>query len=377
MANPNHIGCHTMGESEPSFRGTQALEQELLEMCAVGLLQAEPGSTDGYVASGGTESNIQALWTFRNFYRNKAGTSVAVGLLCSEDSHYSFDKAANLLDLNIRKIPISNETPSRRAMSAAAVHNTTGQLLDDGIRHVTAALNMGTTMFGSVDHPEELIEPFLAACRERNLRVAAPVGEASEQEADVWLHIHVDAAFGGFIYPLAPCHNPLTFADPRITSFTLDGHKMLQAPYGTGIHLIRKGYIDYTCSASATYVPGLDTTLCGSRSGANAVAVWMILVAHGYAGGREFVGALLDRTTRFTEKLEDLGVRYFREVGMNVVAIAREQPFGDFPSELAHAYMLVPDIHDGTPDWWKIVVMDHVDEPALADFIAALAKHIQ
>ena len=71
MANPNHIGCHTLGASEPHFRGTQALEREVVAICAEGLLGAEPDRVDGYVASGGTESNIQALWTFRNALRRR------------------------------------------------------------------------------------------------------------------------------------------------------------------------------------------------------------------------------------------------------------------------------------------------------------------
>ena len=62
------IGCHTLAGSEPFFRGTQEIEKELLQICAEEILGAEAGSYDGYVSSGGTESNIQALWIFRNRY---------------------------------------------------------------------------------------------------------------------------------------------------------------------------------------------------------------------------------------------------------------------------------------------------------------------
>ena len=31
IQNPNHIGCHTLGESEPFFEGTQQLEREIIE----------------------------------------------------------------------------------------------------------------------------------------------------------------------------------------------------------------------------------------------------------------------------------------------------------------------------------------------------------
>ncbi len=37
--NPNHIGCHTLGKSEHFFAGTQALEREVIELCAVDILR--------------------------------------------------------------------------------------------------------------------------------------------------------------------------------------------------------------------------------------------------------------------------------------------------------------------------------------------------
>lgn len=56
---------------------------------------------------------------------------------------------------------------------------------------------------------------------------------------------------------------------------------MLQAPYGTGIFICRKGLIENVLTKEAQYVEGMDLTLCGSRSGANAIAVWMILFSYG------------------------------------------------------------------------------------------------
>ncbi|NQX97064.1 MAG: aspartate aminotransferase family protein, partial [Flavobacteriales bacterium] len=33
IANPNHIGCHTLGEdSEPFFKGTQKIEKDLIDL---------------------------------------------------------------------------------------------------------------------------------------------------------------------------------------------------------------------------------------------------------------------------------------------------------------------------------------------------------
>ena len=64
--NPNHIGCHTLGESESFFAGTQEIERELINLISEDILNGSEEGQDGYVASGGTEANIQAIWIYRN-----------------------------------------------------------------------------------------------------------------------------------------------------------------------------------------------------------------------------------------------------------------------------------------------------------------------
>ena len=344
MENPNHIGCHTLGESEPGFAGTHALEREVIDICARGLLGAEPDTVDGYLASGGTESNIQALWTFRNALRNEGVAREHIAILCSSDTHYSVAKAADLLDLPLFTVPVDDTT---REMTPAALSATAADLGARGVTHVLVVLTMGTTMFGSVDVPDRVL----------------PVLEAH----GLTLLVHVDAAFGGFVYPLTTPDQPLTFADPRLLSFTLDAHKMLQAPYGTGIHLIRKGLIQHVLNADATYVPGLDCTLSGSRSGANAVAVWMILNSYGRAGGEAFCAELMARTDHLCAGLTALGIAHYRHAGLNVVTMRAEH----VPTSVAERFGLVAD-DSHAPRWFKVVVMDHVQPAQLHALLDAL-----
>ena len=44
IRNPNHIGCHTLGNSESFFAGTQEIEKRLIDICAVDILKGEVGS---------------------------------------------------------------------------------------------------------------------------------------------------------------------------------------------------------------------------------------------------------------------------------------------------------------------------------------------
>ena len=93
IQNPNHIGCHTLGHSERHYRGTQSIEKELLDICAIDIIKGEHYGYDGYVASGGTEANIQAIWVYRNYFMNTCAKSKdEIALLCSKDSHYFMDK---------------------------------------------------------------------------------------------------------------------------------------------------------------------------------------------------------------------------------------------------------------------------------------------
>ena len=333
VKNPNHIGCHTLGKSEPFFNGTQAIERELIEICAVDILKGNLKEQDGYVASGGTEANIQAIWIYRNYFINtKSSRQNEIAIFCSEDSHYSMDKAANILSLNIYKFPVVEET---REITSTGVEQTLLKAKNDGVKYFIVVSNMITTMYGSVDDIDIL------------------TGSLKKLSCDFKLHI--DGAYGGFYYPFSNEGNLITFQNPDITSFTLDAHKMAQSPYGTGIFLIRKGYIENVNTQEASYVEGEDFTLIGSRSGANAIAVWMILVKNGPYGWQEKIFILQKRTEWLCKQLKQLKINYYRNPFSNIIAIRRSHVSID----VANKYGLVPDNHL-EPKWFKVVIMEHV-----------------
>jgi tyrosine decarboxylase/aspartate 1-decarboxylase len=346
VANPNNIGCHTVGSSEKAFPGTHEIEREVLNVIAVDLFKATPNSFDGYISPGGTEANIQAIWMFRNYYMHECHASLdEIAIVASEDTHYSIPKASNLLQLSWLKIPVDFGTRTIEKGQLAA------QLLrakEQGKKYFIVVSNMGTTMFGSVDRPEDYIEVL--------------------ERYDLAYKLHIDGAYGGFVYPFSNEDSGINFTNPKISSITIDAHKMLQAPYGTGVFICRKGYIEQVLTKEAAYVEGMDLTLCGSRSGANAVAVWMILFTYGPNGWFEKVSVLQMRTQYLCKKLDELHIEYFREPFMNIVTIRS----AFIPEALANAYHLVPQTHTGTNQWYKIVVMDHVQVEHLTTFIEDL-----
>ena len=348
VQNPNHIGCHTEGSSENFFAGTQEIERQVIEILSVDLLKAAPNSCDGYIAGGGTEANIQAIWMYRNYFIRAMGfTHDEIALLTSEDTHYSIAKAANLLGLKWFPVPVDYKT---RELLKEELESIIDNAMQDGIKGFIVVANMATTMFGSVDNPEL----YVRALEKRSLP----------------FKMHIDGAFGGFIYPVSHPGNLLSFLNPYVTSITLDAHKMLQAPYGTGVFLTRKNYIQNVLTKEAQYVHGMDVTLSGSRSGANAIAVWMILSTYGPFGYMEKINKLLYRTAYCCSELDNLDIPYYRHPHMNIIAIEASY----IPGELSIKYGLVPDSHEQNPRWYKIVVMEHVGMDEIQRFISDLKK---
>ena len=346
VANPNHIGCHTLGTSEKAFRGTQQIEREVLNVIAVDIFNAEPNSFDGYISPGGTEANIQAIWMYRNFFMHfHAAKLEEIAIIASEDTHYSIPKAANLLMLDWIKIPVSFE---KREIDSIALDQKIQVAKQKGKKYFIAISNMGTTMFGSVDNPD--------------------VYTLALEKNQVVYKLHIDGAYGGFVYPFSNEKSVINFKNPKISSITIDAHKMLQSPYGTGIFICRKGLIENVLTEEAEYVEGMDLTLCGSRSGANAVAVWMILFTYGPFGWFEKVSVLQMRTQFLCNELDKLEIAYFREPFMNIVTIHAE----NIPEKIAQAFDLVPQQHSKENKWYKIVLMDHVEVDHLTTFINQL-----
>src|SRR5690606_33304223 len=150
-----------------------------IEVCAVDILKAEPNTSDGYVASGGTEANMQAIWIYRNYFKQKSGVANEnIGIICSTDSHYSMDKAANVFSIQIEKVEVQEDD---RSISAASVRLAVERLKSKGVTHFIVVANMMTTMFGSVDSVDTYTEV---------------LDEMKEP-----YKLHVDGAYGGFYYP--------------------------------------------------------------------------------------------------------------------------------------------------------------------------------
>jgi tyrosine decarboxylase/aspartate 1-decarboxylase len=275
------------------FPGTRALEAEAVR--SLGELLSLPEAS-GYIVTGGTEANILALWAAREEARN-CGKGERCEVLVSEAAHFSFDKAARLLDLELVKIPLERGGVVDLAALERKISRRTVALV--GIA--------GTTDLGAVDPIEELSA--LAIAR--------------------GLYLHVDAALGGFVIPFARGLgrkiNAFDFSLPGVQSVTIDPHKMGMAAIPAGGILFRKNELAELVKIPVPYLAGGETalaTVVGTRSGASALAVWALLERLGRRGyGRivERALALTDYLAAEVKKIE--GLRLAAEPAINVVGI--------------------------------------------------------
>ncbi len=172
-----------------------------------------PAGARGILTSGGSISNLIAIVTAR---RARLPENFLKGVLyMSEESHHSLGKAALLAGFsmrNIRTLPVDERFRLRPEALDEAVRIDR----ERGLLPFLAVANAGTTNTGAIDPVPEMA----AICERHGL----------------WLH--VDGAYGGF-FRLAPGGETLLPGLERADSLTLDPHKGLFLPYGTGCLLVR------------------------------------------------------------------------------------------------------------------------------------------
>lgn len=266
---PNNIGHHTGDHpAEFGFEGTQELEREFIYTLA-NLVGAEDPErdVDGYVCMGGTEGNDHGLWLARNKLRfvPPAGPSNGIAVITSFLSHYSVDKHFGRLfntqvgDVDV-DVLIKLPTDKKGELDPQVVEQKIRELRRKGYSRFLLVLTAGTTNMGSVDPTYEICD-MLSVLRE---------------ELHINTHVHVDAAFGGFVIPFLEPETRFGFHHPLVDSMVVDAHKMGYTPYSAGVFMCRKGELKHT-EVPAQYLGGHSSfTVCGSRSGAIGAACWSL-----------------------------------------------------------------------------------------------------
>ncbi|TKX74030.1 tyrosine decarboxylase MfnA [Halorubrum sp. GN11_10-6_MGM] len=317
------------------------LEARAVEGLATLADHPSPGDAAGYVTSGGTEANVQAVRSARNRHDGGRGASDgsggggrALNVVAPASAHFSFHKAAAVLGVELRTVPLDGDYRADTDAVAAAVDDATALVV--GVA--------GSTEYGRVD----------------------PIGELAAIADEAGARFHVDAAWGGFVLPFTD--HAWSFDDAPVDTLTIDPHKFGQAPVPAGGLLARE---DAALDALAVDTPYLETrsqaTLTGTRSGAGvagAVAAMDALWPDGY---REAAERAADNADWLAEGLADRG---YDVVEPELPLVAADVPEPEFAA-LRDAGWKVSRTGAGE---LRVVCMPHVTRSALRAFLDDLDR---
>ena len=266
-----------------------------------------PPSARGVLTSGGSLSNLSALVTAR---AERLGESFLDGVVyVSEQTHHSIAKAARIAGIraaNVRVVP----TDDRFRMRVDALEAAVRRDREAGRRPFLVVASVGTTNTGAIDPIREILDL------------------ARRQE----LWVHADAAYGGF-FALVPEARARMAGLDECDSITLDPHKGLFLPYGTGCLLVRDGealrrahasQADYMQDLAQPDAPTGFTDLSPELSrDFRGLRVWLPLKLYGVGAFRDQLVEKLALTRRAYEALrEDGRFELFDEPQLSVIAFA-------------------------------------------------------
>lgn len=276
-----------------------------------------PEEALGFLTTGGSLANLTALVTARI---ERLGEELSRGTVYASDQvHHSVVKAARLAGIPVANVRLVASDERLRIR----LDELRRQVRDDrraGFAPFFIVGSAGTTNTGAVD----------------DLRGLA----ALAREEGLWLHL--DAAYGGF-FALTERGRRILAGIEDSDSVTLDPHKGLFTPYGTGCLLVRDGAALHRAHrAEAHYMPQMQddpdrVDFCQispelSRD-FRGLRVWLPLKMHGAGAFREALDEKLDLARLFAREVATVeGIRVVDEPQLTVVAF-RYEPEGLSPAE--------------------------------------------
>ena len=282
-------------------------EAEIVSMTA-GMLGADK-TTDpivGVVSSGGTESILLAMKTYRDWARATKGIT-APEIVAPTTAHAAFDKAGEYFGIKVVRVPVGTDFRADvAAMRQAVTPNT-------------------IALIGSAPpFPHGIVDP---------------IEELSEIARQHGLGFHTDGCLGGFILPWAEKLGypvpPFDFRLPGVTSISADTHKYGYAAKGTSVILYRGYELRHFQYFAVTDWPGgiyFSPTFAGSRPGALSATAWASMVSMGEQGYLAAARRILETTAWLTQGMR--AIPEIEVIGDPIFLIA-------FRSESLNVYQLM------------------------------------
>ncbi|MFT3726660.1 MAG: aspartate aminotransferase family protein [Terricaulis sp.] len=284
------------GLGPAAFPSLAQMERDVVSF-GLELMQAPPGAA-GSMTSGGTESILMAVKAARDFARKK-GQRGQANIVAPSSVHPAFDKAAMLMDIEMRRVPVKDYLADVDAMSALIDANT-------------------IMMVGSAPcFPFGLIDPI------------AKLGAVAEIKG-IWLH--VDACVGGYLAPFVKMNGvdlPLwDFSIPAVQSISGDLHKYGYASKGASTVFFRtEAQKECMVFDAGPWPLGrmITPTVSGTRPGGAIAAAWAVENFLGIEGYRTKQQMVIDARRKIEAGVTKLGFKVLGQPQLGIIAFAHER----------------------------------------------------
>lgn len=325
------------------FLGTTKLEEELTR--EIGDL-FNGKNIVGTFTTGGSEANIIAMRIAKKLHPEINKPEVVLPI----SSHISFDKAADLLGIKLRKAKLKENFELDLDHYASLINDNTCGVV--GIA--------GTTSLGLID----------------------PIKEIGNLVQDKNVFFHVDAAFGGFILPFLKSIGykvPLwDFSVKEVDSITADPHKMGLGIIPSGGFFLRDESILQKTGFEIPYLAGGNFKhfhIVGTRPGASIIAFWAIMKYLGIEGFTKMVQNCMRNTEYLAKKITEIqGVKLAAKPVLNLVGITTEdnESICEIDNKLREKNWMLGKFVDF--NLIRLVMMPHVKYEHLNRFIGDLEE---
>ena len=263
-----------------------------------------PKTAGGILTSGGSLSTLSAIVAARE---TRLPDDFSRGVVyMSEETHYCVPKAARIAgfrDGQVRKVAID----ARRRIDPDALVRAIEADLRQGLRPFMIIANVGTTNTGAIDDIPRLLS----------------IG----RQHSMW--VHADAAYGGF-FRLADSGPGLMPEIEACDSITLDPHKGMFLPYGTGCLLVRDPEAlkrahsmdaEYLHDVRAQEEPNFSDLSPELSRDFRGLRIWLPLVLHGLGAFKDAIEEKLELTRWAWQQLrEDTRFEIIDEPQLSVIA---------------------------------------------------------
>ncbi len=286
------------GLGPAAFPSLRRMEEDVVGF-GLSLLGAPEGAC-GNMTSGGTESILLAVKTCRDWWRAQ-GESARTEIVAPYSAHPAFNKAAEYLDVSVKRVPVSDDFTADVEAMATAVDNNTMMVVGSA----------PCFPFGVIDGIEALSELAL--------------------ERGVWLH--VDACVGGYFAPFVRMNGvnlpPFDFALPGVRSMSADLHKYGYAAKGASTVFYRSEALrEYQLFKFGDWPTGemATPTIAGTRPGGAIAAAWAVMHYLGQDGYRAKAQIVTETRAKYERGLKSIGgFRFWGDHQLGLLAFGSDE----------------------------------------------------